>query len=268
MENVVKNLAVNIDSNIYADSGFVDYDTYIMSKKEKIFYFLIAAIALFALGFVFYHNSIVSLVICPLALLYPKIRTKEIIEKRKTMLNLQFKDMLYTLSSSIASGKPMESAFRDIYKDLSLIYPSEDTYIIKELQFIIKRLAINEPVEEILEDFANRSHLEDIQSFVNVLKTCNRKGGNLVEIIRNTSNVINDKIEIKNEIATLLAQKKFEQKVLSIMPIALIVVLSVTQADYIAPVFNTVLGRVIMTIAIVMIAAGYLISKKIMDIKM
>jgi len=253
---------VNLELN-----GAIDYDIYIMSSKEKIFYFLIAAIALFVLGFVFYQSVIISLLICPFGLFYPKMRTREIITKRKSKLNLQFKDMLYSLSSSVGAGRPIEAAFRDILRDLSIIYPSEETYIIKETDYIVRRLAMNEPVEVILEEFSVRSHLEDVQSFVNVLKICNRKGGNLVEVIRNTSQVINDKIEVKNEIETLLSQKRFEQKILSVMPVALIVLLTLTQGDYIAPVFNTVLGRVVMTVAIVMIAVGYLISKKIMDIK-
>lgn len=162
MENTIRNTAVGKKASVYTGSGLVDYDIYLMAKKEKVFYLMIAAVALFTLGFIFYHHIIISFMLCPFALLYPKIRTKEIIAKRKTMLNLQFKDMLYSLSSLIATGKPVESAFRDVLKDLSIIYYSEDTFIIQEVEHIIKRLAMNETIEDILEDFANRSHLEDI----------------------------------------------------------------------------------------------------------
>lgn len=267
MSNTAMNSDMNHGVGQVSNSGVIDYDVYIMSLKEKIIYVLIAAAALFILGFIFYQNVIISLFVCPFALLYPKMRTKEIIDKRKLKLNLQFKDMLYSLSSSVGAGKPIETAFQDILKDLSIIYPSSDSYIIREIDYIVRRLSMNEPIEDILEDFASRSHLEDIQSFVNVLKICNRKGGNLVEIIRNTSQVINDKIETKNEIETLLSQKRFEQKVLSLMPVALIVLLSLTQGDYMYDVFHTAVGRVVMTVAIIMIGTGYLISKKIMNIK-
>jgi tight adherence protein B len=89
----------------------------------------------------------------------------------------------------------------------------------------------------------------------------------MVEVIKNTSNIINDKIEIKEEINTLLSSKKFEQKVLTAMPVLMIVLLSVTAADYMAPVFEKLAGRIIMTVAIAVIVFGYFISKKIMNIK-
>lgn len=247
--------------------GLIEYDVYIMTTSERIFYLFVAALVLFIIGFIFYHNIILSLLITPFALLYPKMRTKEIIEKRKNDLNLQFKDMLYSLSSSFGAGKSVESSFKESLNDLAILYPDPDTYIIKEIQYIVRRIDMNETVEVALEDFALRSHLEDIQNFTDVFQTCKRTGGNLVEVIKNTSNILNDKIEIKQEISTVLSSKRFEQNILSIMPIFLIVVLSASSADYMEPVFSEPAGRLVMTIAVFLIAAGYFIAKKIMNIK-
>lgn len=244
-------------------SGLIDYDIYVMSFKEKSLYFLLAAAVLFVIGYIFYHNIILSLLLTPFALLYPKRKTKDIIEKRKNELNLQFKDLLYSLSSSLTAGKSVEMSFKEALKDLSILYPDPDTYIIREVEYIIRRLEMNETVEDVLEDLARRSHLEDIQNFTDVFKTCKRTGGNLVNVIRNSTNIINDKIEIKEEINTLLAAKKFEQKILSFMPLVMIVILSLTTDDYMAPVFDTIIGRIVMTFAIIIITAGYFISKKI-----
>jgi len=248
-------------------NGAIDYSVYNMSGKEKLVYILLAAIFLFGLGFIFYHNVIVSLLITPFALLYPKIRTREIIDKRQDELNLQFKDLLYSISSSLGSGKALETAFKESLKELRIIYPNEETLIIKEIQYMQRKLEMNEQIENVLMDFAERSKLEDVRSFATILQTCNKRGGNVIEIIRNTSNVINDKIEVKQEIATILAQKKIEQKILSVMPVALLLLLSVTQKEYMEPVFTTVLGRIVMTVAIIFIISGYMIMKKIMDIK-
>ncbi|TYQ16063.1 UNVERIFIED_CONTAM: tight adherence protein B [Acetivibrio alkalicellulosi] len=243
------------------------YDVYVMSKKEKLLYVLFAGAMLFAMGMIFYHNIILSLLITPFALFYPKIKTKDIIEKRKNELNLQFKDMLYSLSSSLNAGRSIESSFREVLKDLSILYPNAETYIIKEVEYIVRKIEMNETVESALEDFAVRSGLEDIQNFNDVFKTCKRTGGNLIEVIKNTSNIINDKIEIKEEIHTMLSAKIFEQKVMSIMPILMIVLLTTSSYDYMEPIFDRPIGRVVMSIAIVLIALGYFIGKKIMSIK-
>ena len=262
--NEGQNLEVAAGQN---QRSLVDYDVYIMSFKERVLYILAAAAVLFTIGFIFYHHIILSMLLTPFALLYPKIRTKDIIDKRKYELNLQFKDMLYSLSSSLTTGRSVESSFKEILKDLAILYPSPETYIIKEVECMVRRIEMNETIEIALEDFAKRSHLEDVQNFTDVFQTCKRSGGNLIEVIKNSSNIINDKIEIKEEINTILSAKKFEQKVLTVMPILMIVLLSVSSADYMEPIFTLPVGRVVMTIAIAMILAGYLIANKIMKIK-
>lgn len=249
------------------DKGLIDYDIYVMTGREKLLYICIAGLVIYIVGFIFYRSYLISALVTPLALIYPRIRTKEIIKKRKNELNLQFKEALYALSSSLSAGKSIEMAFRDCLGDLAILYPSCDTYIIQELQYIIRRLEMNQTVEEALSDFAQRSHLEDVSNFVDVFITCKRTGGNMIEIIKNTSNVIADKIHIKNDIATMLTEKKFEQKLLNIIPIALILMLSLNAKEYMQPVFNTGIGRIMMTISIVLLGVAYLISKRIMDIE-
>ena len=248
-------------------SNLPDYNVYVMSLKERIMYILLAAFVIYIVSFIFYRSFIISLAVSFLGLLYPKIRTKEIIEKRKNELNLQFKDMLYSLSSSLSAGKSVESSFKEVLKDLSIIYPDSNTFIIKEVEYIVRKIEMNETIEAALEDFAERSHLEDIDNFVDVFKTSKRAGGNIVEIIKNTSNIITDKIEVKEEIDTLLSARKFEQKVLALMPIFLILFLSAGSSEYMYPIFNTLAGRLVMTVALILIVIAYFISKKIMNIK-
>ena len=73
---------------------------------------------------------------------------------------------------------------------------------------------MNENIESILKDFAERSGIEEIQHFADVFGF-KRTGGNLVEIIRTTTRMISERIEIKQEIETSLAAKRQEQRILS-----------------------------------------------------
>lgn len=243
-----------------------DYDIYIMTKKERLGYIALAVIALYIFGYIFYHNIMLAFVVTPFSLLYPKIKNREIIDKRKNELNIQFKDMLYSLSSSMSAGRALEPSFKEVLKDLQIIYPSEGTYIIEEVEHIVKNLEMNERVEEILLDFAQRSHLEDIKNFVDVLQSCRKAGGNLVEVVRTTTAVINDKIEIKNEIDTMIAEKKFEQKLMSLAPVAMVLMLTVAAEDYMSKMFTTMQGNIAMTVAMITVAITYFVSRKIMKI--
>ncbi|MCX8129530.1 MAG: pilus assembly protein TadB [Clostridia bacterium] len=244
-----------------------DYDIYIMPFRDKVLYTLLAAVVIFFITLIFYHNISLSMLFCPMSLIYPRLRTKEIISKRKCELNLQFKDMLYAISSSLSAGKSVESAFKDALRDLEIIYPGSDTSIITEVDCIVKKIGMNETVESALGGFAARSHLEDVKNFADVFYTCKRTGGNIIEVIKNTSNLITDKIETKQEIDIMLAQRRFEHKVLNILPVFMILLLSTSAADYMRPVFSDIAGRIAMTFSIMLLAMAYFISKKIMDIR-
>lgn len=244
-----------------------NYDIYKMPIKEKTLYTIMAGVSIFTVGFIFYRSWLISLMLCPIALIYPKIKTSDIIKKRKAQLNIQFKDMLYSLSSSLSAGKSIEMAIKEVTRDLTIIYPDPNADINKELRWIISGIEMNQSIEILLWDFAKRSNIEDIYSFSDVFRLCNRSGGNLIEIIRNTSNIINDKIEIRQEIDTILAERKFEQRVLNILPILIILLLSSSAGDYIKPIFTTMPGRVVMSIALILFTISFYISARITDIK-
>lgn len=245
-----------------------NYDSYVMSIRERLLYTGAAVVVIFIIAFIFYRSIVLSALLAPFALLYPRLKTRDIIKRRKRELNIQFKDMLYSLSSSISAGKTVEAAFREVLKDLSVLYPEPSAFILVEVRRIISRLEMNETMEAALSDFASRAMLDDVDNFVNVFNICKRSGGNIAEVIRNTSAIINDRIEVGQEVDTLLAERKFEQKVLNIVPILMILLLSASAPDYMSPVFNTGAGRATMSVSIILLAAAWFISTKVSDIRL
>lgn len=249
-------------------SGGTDYSVYQMKYLEKIVTILIAGGCLFALGYIFYQSIILSSFLALFALKYPKIRTKQIIKSRKKKLMLQFKDMLYSLSSAIGAGNSVEKAMEITLSDLEYQYNDPNLFIIKELELIVSRLEMNWNVEDALNDFAKRSHVEDIKTFANIFEISKRTGGNLIQIIRQSTNIITDKIETKIEIETMLSGQKMEQKVITVIPIVLVYFLTKSSGDFMLPMFTTLIGRVVSTIALVIILVGNLWAKKIADVEM
>jgi len=253
--------------NIANTNSPIDYDLYRMTGGERLACIAGASITIFAVGYIFYRSIILSLLLIPFSLLYPGFKTKQIIIKRKAELNLQFREALYSLASSLSAGKSIEAAFRDAQKELSIQYPDDDTYILIELEQINRRIEMNETIEGALTDFADRSHLEDIMNFTDVFSICKRTGGNLILVVKNASEIISEKIDIKQEINVLLTEKRLEYKVLNLMPILIVLLLSTSAEEFMVPVFSEPLGRAAMTFSLILFALAFVISKKIMDIE-
>ncbi|MDI9482626.1 MAG: type II secretion system F family protein [Bacillota bacterium] len=243
-----------------------DYRKYRYNPLELIFYSGIGALAMGTVGWVFYQNYYITVITAILGLFYPKIKLKKLTEKHINILRLQFKDMLYYLGSSLSAGRSVESAFAQVYSSLKNIYPDDKSDIVRETEIILKRLRTNENIENILKDFANRSGIEEIHHFADVFSVCRRSGGNLIEVVRTTSRMISERIEIKQEIETNLAGKKQEQRILTLSPILMVIFISKMSGEFIQPLFSTEVGRVVMTISLLMIGIGIIISNRIMDI--
>ncbi|WP_240335206.1 type II secretion system F family protein [Paraliobacillus sediminis] len=251
-----------------ASMGAIDYNTYVFKKPEYIFISVAAAALLFVIGYIFYQSVITAVIFSALGFYYPKLRKEKLIQKRKDELSRQFQQALFSLSSSLVAGRSIENAFLEVTKDLYLMYPDPNTLIIKEFELINKRIANRESIETAIEDFSNRAAVEDITNFTDVFVTCKRTGGDLVEVIRRTSNMISEKFEIQQEIAVMVAQKKFESNALAVAPLVMIGLLTYSSGDYMAPLYQwSELGPVVMTICLVALGFCFWLCQRIMNIK-
>jgi tight adherence protein B len=245
----------------------VHYDQYKMKPEEVILTLIVAMGFLFLVGQIFYDNLYLSLFLSLFGVFYLPVRKKALIRQRKNLLNLQFKDALYFISVSLSAGKSMETALIEAQKALKGIYPDGESDMLKELDLMNARILMSVPTEKVIQDFAERAQIEDIKSFADVFSISRRAGANLVEVIKNTSATIREKIEVKQEIENIITGKRLEQKILTVMPFAMVFFIKNTSDGFLDPLFTTLAGRIVMTVALGMIAAAWLISRKIMNIE-
>lgn len=261
-----------------------NYNVYHMSQKEKIIYFLIAFVVGVAVGYLFYGgigkdefgrpttityvlNTIIPGAVGVIAgILFVPIRRDQIIQNKKSKLNTQFRDMLETLSTNLGAGKNVTDSFKSVYDDMKIQY-EEDAFILKELEVILSGMNNNIDIEVLLEDFGRRSGNEDIQSFANVFRVCYRKGGNIKQTIRATYKILSDKMEIAEEIETMVTSAKSEQNIMIVMPIALIGIIKMMSPEF-GENFVSPAGLIATTVAIVLFVAAFFVGRSITNIKM
>ncbi|WP_202078130.1 type II secretion system F family protein [Caldalkalibacillus salinus] len=255
------------NKNLNQSKQPIHYETYTMSTFEKVAWASLAMSALFVLGYIFYQRIPFACLISLAGLYYPKLKRKQIITKRQRILNMQFKNALHALSSNLSAGRSIENACLEVISDLKLLYPDLETFMTKEFERMTRKMQNGESLEEVFLDFSKRSGVEDIKTFTQILVACKRKGGDLVDVIRRTSQIMGEKLEIQQEIHVLLAQKKFESQCLSIIPFTMVAILAYSSPDYVAPLYETAVGTVVMTISLLALGMTYWWSTKIMNIE-
>lgn len=243
-----------------------NYESYNASSTVYAFCAIVGAAAGFAVGYAFYEYLPVAAA-AAIACAFTSIRIYREMraERRKRRLLLQFRDMLESLSVSLGAGANIRSAFRSAEEDMEAQYGGASD-ILRELRTIHAGLDANENIEQLLSDFGARSGLEDIRSFACVFETCFRRGGNIREIVQLTCAVIGDKIDIRQEIRTVVSAKKTEQNAMLVMPVVFVVLLKAAGAGMSDPASPT--GIAATSIAVVLFAVSYLLGKKILQIEL
>ena len=243
-----------------------DYRVYHFCGKDWVEYGLRQLIKSVVICYLFYDSCKAAVLILPFAFIdYHNMRERKR-EEQKHRLTLQFKAMREALVTSLNAGYSLEHAFQDAKKDLALLYNRQD-FIFKELDAILSGLKMNIPLERLLKDFGERSDIDDINNFANVIMAAKRSGGNLIRIIQKTVNSIADKIAVEEEIKTLIAAKVLEEHIMMVMPYGIIFYLRVSNGEFLEVLYHNALGVMLMTLFLIMIYAADIWASKIMEIR-
>jgi tight adherence protein B len=218
-------------------------------------------------AYVFYADLRFVLASMPFGLLAIPLRNRQRLQRRRERFILQFKDMLYYLSVSLSAGKSLETSLSDAAAALVSQYGRGETELLTELAGINSRLGLREPVEGLLSELAEKTGMEDVRSFSDVVAVCRRSGGNLVEVMQHTVRILREKMEIGREMETAWASKRLEQRILCVSPVFLVLLIRLGSGDFMEPMYNTATGRVIMTVALGLVAAGFAIGERIMRVR-
>lgn len=244
-----------------------NYSVYELSNREKFLFYLIGYMSVFSVMFLFYHSILISAVSgLAVHFIIPYIK-RYLAAKRMDVLKTQFKDMLYSFSASVAAGRQMEEAIIEAEENLTVMY-GDDEPIMKELKYMKINITENKESDKLLlKDFAFRSKIEDIENFVQVYITCRNMGGNIEKIIGHTTEIITDKMSIEREIRAITSQKKTEGRIISLMPLAMLLMLNIFSYSYIEPLYVTVAGRCIMSGGLAAMILGVYLMEKISDVQ-
>ena len=184
-------------------------------------------------------------------------------DRRKNALRLQFKDMLYSLSSSITSGKHLPEAIEESYGSVSLIH-GKNSLLAQEIDNMVRQMKeANVTDEAVLTDLSSRSGIREIMDFSEVCITCRKTGGDLNKMIFRAVTLLSQNIDLQKEKEVLMAQKKLEIKILAVMPVAVGLLIDLTSSDYLEVMYTTILGRLLMTVAFLGTGVSFLWSLKL-----
>lgn len=190
----------------------------------------------------------------------PKYLFRNLYEKRCNVFVDQMVDATTILANGIKAGLSVNQAMDRVAKNLK-------APISQEFRLVLSQNQIGRPIEECLNELAERIPRADVQMFVTAVNILKETGGNMAETFQTINFTIRERQKIEKKIEALTAQGVMQGIIISLVPILLLVVFYFADPNYISPLFTTALGWLFLFMIFGLIALGGFFIKKIITIK-
>lgn len=180
--------------------------------------------------------------------------------KRRIAFTNQLPDVLTLLVGSLRAGYGLSQAIELVAREV----PEPAA---KEFQRVMRAMSLGLPMQKALEGMAERIESDDLDLMVTAIGVQYEMGGNLSSVLENISETIRQRVRVLREVMVLTAQQRMTGNILAGMPVLLAIGFSILSPGFFDPFFEPGWPRIMPLVAIVMIGIGFMIIRKIVDIK-
>ncbi len=222
----------------------------------------------FGLGFMFFliawpnfvAGVILGTIACLVGFMVPPIIFKSLYDKRCTQFVDQMVDALTIMANGIKSGSNPQQSMQRVVEIMGNPMSAEFGQVITQTQF-------GQSFEEALSDLAERIPKADVQMFVTAVNILKETGGNMAETFQTIVSTIRERQKLEKKISAMTAQGIMQGIIVTSIPFILGAVFYAVDPAFIAPMFNTTLGLVLLAAMLGLQVIGGMMIKKIVTIK-
>lgn len=244
----------------------IDYQTWEFTGRE---YLEIAGISLgiaAAVNLLCYRAWWACIAVVPVGIVCFHTYRKNRIQRRKEELYDSFRDLIAWMHTALRSGYSMENAVLEAAGQLEQSLGKENI-LVQELRRMRYKMMISVPVEQLFQELAVRSRIDDIATFASVLVIAKRTGGNVCEIFQNTWDIFCTRIDTMREIRAGVSSRRFEQNIMSVVPFGILGYVQLSFPEFLSVMYGNVIGVFFMSGCLAVYLAAWVLGKKILDIE-
>lgn len=212
-------------------------------------------------------NPIFLIVGAVVGFLLPRFYVGRRRKGRLNAFNKQLPDTITLIANALRAGSSFLQA-------IELVTRESRPPISTEFARVIREVNLGLPFDSAMENMVRRVRSDDLELMVTAITIQHQVGGNLAEIMDSIAYTIRERIRIKGEIRVLTAQGRMSGYVVAGLPIGIAALLFVIAPSFMEPMFSKppeILGLpagvIILAFGAFMMAIGFLLVRRIVDIQ-
>ena len=196
----------------------------------------------------------------PIAVLLPWAYLKRKKKIRMALFQKQLPEALDLIARSLRAGHSFSAGLKLASEQFDNPVGAEFATVIDEVNFGIS-------VQRALRNLARRINTQEVKFFVLAVIMQRETGGNLAEIMEGNAKLIRERFIFYKHVRTLTAEGRGSGVILVLMPFIVAGLMYILKPEYVTLLFTEHVGRVMLSVAGIMMFLGIIAIKKLVNIK-
>jgi tight adherence protein B len=158
-------------------------------------------------------------------------------------------------------------AGHSLLRSVDAVAQEADSPTSEEFARLVNETRLGRDLKDSMLDAARRLKSEDFDWTGQAIEIHREVGGDLAEVLDHVGETIRERSEIKGQVRSLSAEGKLSAYILIALPVGMFLYLSIASPDYMAALYTNVVGWVMVSMSIVLLALGSWWLSRVVKIK-
>jgi len=181
-------------------------------------------------------------------------------KRRMKAFDNQLPDLLITIAASLKAGHSFRHAIQAVVEE-----GAEPTA--RELRRVLTETRLGRPMDDALAEMGDRIGSKNLSFVLNAVTIQRQIGGSLAGLFDVVAETVRQRQQFARKIRSLTATGRMSSYVLAGLPFMVSALISVITPAYMAPLWHTSTGHMLVGTALVMLAIGGVILRRIVSFK-
>ncbi len=233
---------------------------YLATSSSALSIVIGGAALIFAAGWALTSNAVggVALAACAVAAIFSAAATAR--EKRREAIRESVPDALRSMTVCFRSGLSLLQTMRQVGTEAK--GPTGELFL-----HVAHLIETGGGTREALVTLRKGDSVPELSFVAVALDVQHQTGGSLERVLDAARESIESGLELERSLRVQTAQAKLSARIVSVMPLILVVLFSLVSEDFLAPFFSSFMGVALLAVAVSMQLAGVLVVRRMLRVE-
>ncbi len=180
--------------------------------------------------------------------------------RRQAAFYSQLPDTLQLLAGSLSAGYSLPQAVDTVVRE------GQDP-IASEFNRALVEARLGVPIEEALDNIAERMNSRDFHWVVLAIRVQREVGGNLAEVLTTVAATLRERERLRRQVQVLSAEGRLSAVIIALIPILFALFLVLVRPTYLEPLYTTAIGLLLLGFGLLMLLVGIFWLRRVVQVE-